>query len=69
MKKLTPFFLLFALIFSFSGLESAKATAPVKMEAEKIFGKRKKNRGYQKPKSKKILGIFKRKSDCGCPKH
>ena len=37
-----------------------------------LFGKNKKKRrkkykGYKKPRSKKILGIFKRKSDCGCP--
>jgi hypothetical protein len=36
-----------------------------------IFGKKKKNRkrykGYKKPRNKKFLGIFKRKSDCGCP--
>lgn len=35
------------------------------------LGKKKKNRkrhkGYKKPRSKKFLGIFKRKSDCGCP--
>jgi len=29
--------------------------------------KRKKYKGYKKPRSKKFLGIFKRKSDCGCP--
>jgi hypothetical protein len=69
MKKITPFILLFALIISFAGLQPAQATAAVKVEAEKAFGKRKKNRGYKKPKSKKILGIFKRKTDCGCPKH
>ena len=37
-----------------------------------LFGKnnkkrRKKYKGYQKPRSKKFLGIFKRKSSCGCP--
>ena len=35
-----------------------------------LFGKkkkRKKYKGYKKPRSKKFLGIFKRKSDCGCP--
>lgn len=31
--------------------------------------KRKKNKGYKKPKKKKFLGIFKRKSSCDCPKH
>jgi hypothetical protein len=36
-----------------------------------VLGKKKKNRkrykGYKKPRSKKFLGIFRRKSDCGCP--
>ncbi|GHB83121.1 hypothetical protein [Persicitalea jodogahamensis] len=36
-----------------------------------LFGKKKKKRkrykGYKKPRSKKFLGIFKRKSSCGCP--
>jgi hypothetical protein len=44
---------------------SAKPAAS-KME---LFGKKKKYKGYKKPKSKKILGIFKRKTDCGCPNH
>jgi hypothetical protein len=69
MKRITPLFLLFALFFSISGLERAQAATPIKMEAEKVFEKRKKNKGYKKPRSKKILGIFKRKTDCGCPKH
>ena len=29
---------------------------------------KKRKQGYKKPRSKKILGIFNRKSDCGCPK-
>lgn len=42
----------------------------VKMEAEQAFAEKNKSRkGFKKRKSKKILGIFKRKSDCGCPKH
>ncbi|WP_025762726.1 hypothetical protein [Dyadobacter tibetensis] len=36
-------------------------------QSEQTLGKRKKYKGYKKPKSKKFLGIFKRKSDCGCP--
>lgn len=68
MKKITSLFLLISLIVSISGLESVQAT-PKEVKAEQVFGKRKKNKGYQKPKSKKILGIFKRKTDCGCPKH
>ncbi len=49
---------------------SAMETASVSMNAEQLFsGKNKKKKGYKKHKSKKILGIFKRKSDCGCPKH
>lgn len=38
-----------------------------------LFGKKNKKRkrykGYKKPRSKKFLGIFKRKSPCDCPKH
>jgi hypothetical protein len=68
MKKIIALFLLFALSFSVAGLQEAKAS-PMGTQSEKIFGKRKKNKGYYKPKSKKILGIFKRKTDCGCPKH
>lgn len=68
MKKITSLFLLVVLLVSVTGFESAYASAKA-AQSEKIFGKRKKNKGYQKPKSKKILGIFKRKTDCGCPKH
>jgi hypothetical protein len=68
MKKITSLFLLFALFFSVAGFESVNAS-PSKVKSEKIFGKRKKNKGYQKPRSKKILGIFKRKDNCGCPNH
>jgi hypothetical protein len=38
-----------------------------------LFGKKKNKKkrykGYKKPRSKKFLGIFKRKNSCGCPKH
>lgn len=52
---------------------TAAAEAPAKTEMG-LFGKKKKNKrkrykGYKKPRSKKILGIFKRKSSCDCPKH
>jgi hypothetical protein len=30
---------------------------------------KKKNKGFKKRKTKKFLGIFKRKSACDCPKH
>lgn len=30
---------------------------------------KKRNKAYKKRKNKKILGIFKRKSACDCPKH
>lgn len=68
MRKFVPLFLVFALVFSMSGLETVQAK-PEAVKAE-LFGKKKKKyKGYQKPKSKKILGIFKRKTDCGCPNH
>jgi hypothetical protein len=68
MKKIIALFILGTLMFSVPGLQVAKAN-PEKVMNEKIFNKKKKNKGYKKPRSKKILGIFKRKSDCGCPKH
>jgi len=57
------------------GLETeARAVASPEVTIAKtemgLFGKkkkRKKYKGYKKPRSKKFLGIFKRKSDCGCP--
>jgi len=68
MRKFVPLILVLTLMFSVSGLETAQAK-PEAAKAE-LFGKKKKKyKGYQKPKSKKILGIFKRKTDCGCPNH
>jgi hypothetical protein len=67
MKKIAPFLLLFSILTSVMVAEPASASATsVKME---MMGKKKKFKGYKKPKSKKFLGIFKRKSDCGCPNH
>jgi hypothetical protein len=67
MKKLAPWILLIALICGLSGIQTVNAKpASAKME---LLGKKKKYKGYKKPKSKKILGIFKRKTDCGCPNH
>jgi hypothetical protein len=65
MRKTAPWLLIFALICGVSGIQPANAN-PVASKME-LFGKKKKYKGYKKPKSKKILGIFKRKSDCGCP--
>ncbi|CAG5071680.1 hypothetical protein DYBT9623_03671 [Dyadobacter sp. CECT 9623] len=67
MKKITPWLLILGLTFGFSGIEQLHAK-PVNSKME-LMGKKKKFKGYKKPKSKKILGIFKRKSDCGCPNH
>lgn len=65
--KITPWLLVMALVCSVVGVETASAApASAKME---LFGKKKKYKGYKKPRSKKILGIFKRKTDCGCPNH
>jgi hypothetical protein len=72
MKKITPWLLVLALICGISGVETvsaadaAAATTAAKVE---LFGKKKKYKGYKKPRSKKFLGIFKRKTDCGCPNH
>jgi hypothetical protein len=62
MKKIT-----LALICSISVVEPASAE-PSASKVE-LFGKKKKYKGYKKPRSKKFLGIFKRKTDCGCPNH
>lgn len=68
MKKFVALFLLSGLMLSFSGVQPVSAS-PKHAASEMFLNKRKKNRGYQKPRSKKFLGIFKRKTDCGCPKH
>lgn len=58
----------FSLFAGISGMEPVNAKeSTAKTE---LFGKKKKKyKGFQKPRSKKVLGIFKRKTDCGCPKH
>jgi hypothetical protein len=68
MRKFVPLFLILTLMFSIAGLGTVHAKPEV--AKTELFGKKKKKyKGYQKPKSKKILGIFKRKTDCGCPNH
>jgi hypothetical protein len=73
MKKITPWLLAFALICSISVVETVSAAAAVAATPDaakvELFGKKKKFKGYKKPRSKKFLGIFKRKTDCGCPNH
>ncbi|SEI86705.1 hypothetical protein SAMN05216327_104302 [Dyadobacter sp. SG02] len=66
-KKITPWLLVLALICGISGVQTVSA-APGTAKVE-LFGKKKKYKGYKKPRSKKFLGIFKRKTDCGCPNH
>ncbi len=72
MKKITPWLLVLALVCGISGVEPASsagvAATPGAAKVE-LFGKKKKYKGYKKPRSKKFLGIFKRKTDCGCPNH
>ncbi len=68
MKTGISLLLLFALTLSFSIATPALAE-PEGVKSELFAKKKKKFKGYKKPKSKKILGIFKRKSDCGCPNH
>nr|WP_295934653.1 hypothetical protein [uncultured Dyadobacter sp.] len=67
MKKITPWLLVLALVCGISGVETVSAK-PASAKTE-LFGKKKKYKGYKKPRSKKFLGIFKRKTDCGCPNH
>ncbi|REA59243.1 hypothetical protein DSL64_18110 [Dyadobacter luteus] len=68
MKKNICLLLLLVFSVSLSGINTVNA-APAGTKSELFGKKRKKFKGYKKPKSKKILGIFKRKSDCGCPNH
>ena len=66
---LCGFFLL--TVFPEASAASLEATS-VKSETRVLSqqGKKKKRyKGYKKPKSKKFLGIFKRKSSCDCPNH
>ena len=68
MKKIISFLLIIALVAGVLGVERVNAS-PKAVKSE-LFGKKKKKyKGFQKPRSKKILGIFKRKTDCGCPNH
>jgi len=70
-KKITPWLLVLALVCGISGVETVSAAGATAADATKVelFGKKKKFKGYKKPRSKKFLGIFKRKTDCGCPNH
>lgn len=67
MKKVTSLLLLFFFLITVAPV-SVKAET-VKSEMGILAGKKKKYKGYKKPRSKKFLGIFKRKTDCGCPNH
>ena len=50
-----------------ASVEAGMRPEAVNVKPETV--KRKKNKGYKKPKRKKFLGIFKRKSSCDCPRH
>lgn len=65
MTKFASLFLVLALICGISGVTTVNAK-PANLKTE-LLVKKKKYKGYKKPKSKKFLGIFKRKTDCGCP--
>ncbi len=54
---------------SFASVAARAGQASVEAGMKPEVIKRKKNKGYKKPKKKKFLGIFKRKSSCDCPKH
>ncbi len=75
MKKITFLFLIIFVPGSILATDSFASAAPgtgqISVEAgmKPETAKRKKNKGYKKPKKKKFLGIFKRKSSCDCPKH
>ncbi|WP_221394744.1 hypothetical protein [Dyadobacter sp. NIV53] len=68
MKKIASLLLIFAFSLGIAGFQPVNAK--VNIAKTELFGKKKKKyKGFQKPRSKKILGIFKRKTDCGCPNH
>ncbi len=72
MKKLTLIVFLFLLqtFFIVATTNAAPVGSESLLKVENIVKKDKKNKkGYKRPKSKKFLGIFKRKTDCGCPSH
>ncbi|GAB2802533.1 hypothetical protein GCM10027275_56000 [Rhabdobacter roseus] len=48
---------------------SAETTRVELQDLGKNQKKRKRYKGYKKPRNKKFLGIFKRRSSCDCPKH
>lgn len=72
MKK--PALIIFLVLLQTCHIVANSNATPVRSEGilkvENTMGKNKKNKkGYKSPKSKKFLGIFKRKTDCGCPSH
>jgi hypothetical protein len=76
MKKLFSLLLLSALMTGAPTATALAATEPASTRSysELAAGgtlkkKKKRFRGYQKPKSKKILGLFNRRSSCDCPKY
>ncbi len=67
-----PFIIVFLLLFLLPAyhINAAPFYTESILKAENGLGKKKKKKnGYKRPKSKKFLGIFKRKTDCGCPSH
>lgn len=74
MKNKVLVLLLTGLIAGGYSMESyaSSVTAATKSELTEQSNtgkKRKRYRGYKKPRNKKFLGIFKRRSSCDCPKH
>jgi hypothetical protein len=66
MKKNILLLLTIAILSTIVPIGMSEAYASEK-KVETLLSKKKRNKGYVKPRSKKILGIFKRKSNCGCP--
>jgi hypothetical protein len=77
MKNKLTILLLSGWMLAGLGVEAQASTYSVRTSQKTemgLFGKKKKNKrkrykGYKKPRTKKFLGIFKRKNPCGCPKH
>lgn len=64
-----PVFLFFVVMILFQLPVNEALASPVAPVGTEFHAAKKKNKGYKKPRKKKFLGIFKRKSSCDCPKH
>ena len=71
MKKTSLGLLLASLLFLASAPLETYASATTAVETTTVMkGKRKKNKAYKKKRGGLFnTGLFRKKNDCGCPKH